>query len=117
MKKLVSLSAFGALAPMFAFAQGLSGLGTTANQIVTTLSTIVNGLIPVVFGAALLFFFYGLARYILGGAEDKEKGRNLMIWGVVALFVMASIWGLVRLLQTTFGVTNNGDVTVPGVTP
>jgi hypothetical protein len=28
-----------------------------------------------------------------------------MIWGVIALFVMVSVWGLVTLLQTNLGVT------------
>jgi hypothetical protein len=119
MKKVISLStlsALAALAPSFAFAAGtLNGVGQTAVSAVGTLQTVVNALIPVAFAAALLFFFWGLAQYIWGGAEEKEKGRNLMIWGVVALFIMASIWGIVGVLQSTFNVGNQNTVTVPGI--
>jgi hypothetical protein len=116
MKKLISLSALGMFAPVFAFAQ-LAGGGSTIINAVTTLGQVVNALIPIAFAAALLFFFWGLAQYIWGGAEEKEKGRNLMIWGVVALFIMASIWGIVGVLRTTFGVGAATTVVVPGVTP
>jgi hypothetical protein len=117
MKKLVTLTAaFAALTPMLAFAQ-LGTLGTNIIDAVNLLSTVVNGLIPVAFAAALLFFFYGLAKYILGDASDKEAGRNLMIWGVVALFVMASIWGLVGFLQSAFGISGDKTEENPSITP
>ena len=48
---------------------------------------------------ALLFFFWGLAQFILksGDAASHEEGKNKMVWGVIALFVMVSIWGIVGL--------------------
>ncbi len=59
---------------------------------------------------ALIFFFWGLAKYILsaGDEEKKTEGRNIMIYGVIALFVMVSVWGLTTLLGNTFGVTGGG---------
>ncbi|PIR83701.1 hypothetical protein COU18_03440, partial [Candidatus Kaiserbacteria bacterium CG10_big_fil_rev_8_21_14_0_10_51_14] len=36
--------------------------------------------------------------------EEKSKGLQTMIWGIVAIFVMVSIWGLVRILQSTLGI-------------
>ncbi len=60
-------------------------------------------------GAGLLVFLYGLVKFIfrLGGSEAKvEEGKNMMIWGLVALFVMVSVWGLVRFFQESLGITN-----------
>ena len=47
---------------------------------------------------AVLVFFLGLVRFIFkaGDAKAVEEGKSLMIWGVVALFVMVSIWGILR---------------------
>lgn len=75
-----------------------------------------NTLLPVLIGLALLFFFWNLVRYaIVGGTNDqnREKARSLMMWGIIAFFVMIFIWGIVRLFTNVFGLQG---VTEP-VTP
>lgn len=65
---------------------------------------IINSLIPLVFGLALLAFLWGLSMLIFyaGDAAKRSEGKQIMIWGVIALFVMVSVWGLVNLLKETF---------------
>lgn len=97
-------------APFFAFAQDLSGVLNTVGQLVG-LAT------PIVVAVALVFFFWGLAQFILGSSEsDKRKQAiEIMIYGIIALFVMVSIWGIVNVLQTTFSVGGTQNVTAPRV--
>ena len=118
MKKLL----YGALAfaPVMAFAQqngSGTGLTTIDSNIVQPIATIVRDLIPVAFGLAVLFFFYGVARFILasGDAKAREEGKSIMIYGVIAIAVMASIWGLVIYLQNTLGIENAQSVPTPQV--
>ncbi|MEK7175867.1 MAG: hypothetical protein AAB695_00640 [Patescibacteria group bacterium] len=61
--------------------------------------------IPVVAGLALLVFFKGLAAFIAKSGDEKShaEGKNLMIWGLIALFVMVSIWGIISVLSGEFG--------------
>ena len=68
---------------------------------------IVDILIPVVFGLGVLAFFWGLVRYLFGSDHDKEQAKKTMLWGVVAIFIMAAIWGLVRFIGQTFGVSTD----------
>ena len=72
-------------------------------------SGLINTAIPVVLALAVLYFFWGLAKYVLNSSDEgkKEEGRNIMIWGIIALFIMVSVWGLIGILQNTFGVTEN----------
>lgn len=81
------------------------------------LGTIINPLIPVVFGLALIAFFWGLARYLFSGLGEKDLqgAKNLMLWGVIALTVMLSIWGVVSLIQNIFlnGAPPNTPPTIP----
>jgi len=102
MKKLALIvGAIGALAlPIVSSAQSLGNLST----LVTSIGGIINLIIPILFALALLGFFYGLVRYIFGKEDDKAQAKKTMIWGVVALFVMASIWGLVAFIQSAVGV-------------
>jgi hypothetical protein len=38
-----------------------------------------------------------------------------MFYGVIAIFVMVSLWGIIRVLQTTFGVQNNQAIPLQGL--
>jgi hypothetical protein len=38
-----------------------------------------------------------------------------MIYGIIALFVMVSIWGIINVLQTTFNVQGGSDIRAPRV--
>jgi hypothetical protein len=91
-----------------------SGLGRALVEI----GNIISGIIPIIVALALLFFFFGLAKYILsaGDEEKKSQGRSIMIWGIIALFVMVSVWGLVRLVQETFDLQDSPTrVPAPGI--
>lgn len=65
---------------------------------------IINPAILVVFTAGFFLFVYGLVQFML----DLDKGANReqhiqhMIWGVVGMFVMASVYGILTLLDNTF---------------
>jgi len=77
-------------------------------RLVTSAGNLVSNLVKLAIALALLVFFWGLVKFIfkIGGDEKAvAQGRPLMIWGLVALFVIISVWGLVRLLQTELGVT------------
>lgn len=107
MKKVTALT-LAALVPGVALAQNLTGL-------INTFSNILAMLVPIFITLAVLFFFYGIIKYLAGGAEDKEQAKNIMIWGVVALFVMVSVFGLIRLIGNTLGVGQGGGISVPQV--
>jgi hypothetical protein len=74
------------------------------------INTINNVLVPVIFAIAFIVFLWGaFDTFILGAnSEDvKDKGKNLMLWGLIGFFVMVSVWGLVNILTGTFGFGNN----------
>lgn len=99
--------------PIFANAQVLSKtttLFTQAKFIVTTI------LIPLVFALALLLFFWGVAKYIWSEGQGKEDGKKIMIWGVVALFVMSAVWGLVAFIEDELlGGQSPGSSPIPTI--
>lgn len=103
--------AFGIMAlPLFAFA-------ATLQDTFTTVKSILDIIIPIVLTIAVIYFFWGVGKYMLstGDAEKQEEARGIMIYGIIGLFVMVSVWGLVQVLANTFGVQQGGSVTIPGV--
>lgn len=74
----------------------------TLRSIITTkVLVLVNPIIGIVTGLAVIFFIGGLAKFILNAGDEKgrEEGKKVMLWGIIALFVIVSMWGIVRILQ------------------
>ncbi len=102
-----------AFAPVLAFAQNFGNI----LGLVTSLGTIIAKIIPIMFALAIIYFFWGLIVFLraAGDPKAKEAGQNQMIWGVIAIAVMLSIYGLVYWLQQNLGVTNNSAIQPPTV--
>lgn len=112
MKKLIIGALF--FTPAFAFAQSLGNV----ERLTLAIRNIVDILIPLVAALALLYFFWGLARFILASGDDEKRasGKHIMIWGIVALFIIVSVWGLVRFIGDAIGIRPDGsNQAIPGI--
>ncbi len=100
MRTKISLLSLGLFAPFFAFAQtgSLMSILILALRITSALGTIFGML-------AVAAFFYGLARFILAAGDPKKivEGKNAMIYGIIALFVLVSIVGIISFFQRSLG--------------
>ena len=96
------ISAIMMLAPFIASAAGILDSINVVNRI-------LSAVVPLLITVALIVFIWGLIKYLMkiGKGEEQQAGIQLMLWGVVAIFVMSSVWGLVALLQNTFSVQRN----------
>ena len=104
-----ALPAMTALAPMVVF-------GATLTDTLVFASQFLNGMIGLFITLAIVVFFWGLIKYLWSmGTEDAHEGLKIMFWGVIAIFVMVSIWGIIRLLQSTLKVTSTDPVIPKGV--
>lgn len=99
------------ITPIISFAalDGIKGL-------ITSSIDIINLLIPVVFGLAILFFFWGVAQFILHSDQEdaREDGKQRMLWGVVALFVIASIYGILGFIGDSIGIKPSSSLNTSG---
>src|SRR3989338_2776377 len=96
--------------PLVAQAQGL-------DRLITVATDLINFALAILIGIAIIAFFCGLLRYLLsakGGPEQKQASM-LMVWGLVAIFVMLSIFGIVKLMQVTFGLDGASSVEAPAI--
>jgi hypothetical protein len=72
---------------------------------------LVNPFIKLMFAAALVLFLYGVFEFIQGaeGDDARTKGRSHMIYGLIGMFVMVSVFGIMRLLANSLGVQNTNN--------
>lgn len=107
--------------PGIALAQSSPDLGNI-EVFVRSLAEIINLLLPVIFTLALLLFFWGLVTYVFAISRGDEtaqgKGRSLMVGGIIALFVMASVWGIVAFIGDALGIRQGQSIeNIPSVGP
>jgi len=108
MKKLLGSSAgllFYAI-PFVALAQT-----TDIPELIGVFQGILNTLVPFIIGLAFIWFIWGVFRYVTAaGPEDKDKARDTIIFGLLGLFVIVSVWGLVNVLTGSFGIETGGTL-------
>lgn len=77
----------------------LQDVGIEIRSIIETI------IIPIIIALAVLIFLWGVLVFIKNSANEEEraKGRQFMLWGIIGLAVMVSVWGLVQILTSTIG--------------
>lgn len=85
--------------------------------IATLIQNVLAVVVPIVLTLAVIYFIWGLAEFILaaGDPEKKSEGKTRMIYGVIALFIIVSIWGIIGFLGNALGIGQGGSAPVPGV--
>ncbi|MEK7581754.1 MAG: hypothetical protein AAB488_00260 [Patescibacteria group bacterium] len=114
MKKAISLVGMFAL-PFVVLAQSITQTGADASSVLGKLATILNSIVPILITLAVIWFFWGLITYLMGDVAEKDKGRTIMIYGVITIFVMVAVFGLVQFIATTFGINVGGGINIPRV--
>ena len=82
----------------------MQGSITSFQDLVKRLLDMINLVIPFVISLALLYFLINIFRLVFASDDSKgrESAKGLIIMGIITLFVMVSVWGLVRILTSTF---------------
>jgi len=100
MKKIFLISTLSiVLTPIFVNAQSGAFAG-----FVNKLVGIINLLIPFVIGLTFFAFILGIFKYSTSANNESElsKAKDVLVYGIIGIVVMLSVWGIVRLAQGTF---------------
>jgi len=99
-KPLIIILGLSIVLPLITFAETINNL----SELIQYTLTMINLLIPVIFGAAVLAFFWGIIKFISSGGDEtaRKEARHFIVYGIVGLFVMVSVWSLVAILKNTF---------------
>ena len=104
---------FGSLlllaSPFIASAQALTPL----KNLVASVGSIVFALIPILIGLAVVVFFWGLVKYIRDSGKSHDAGLKTMIAGIVSIFIMVSLYGIIAFAGNALDISQNSGVLAP----
>lgn len=79
----------------------------SASQIMNkVVDLIIDPLILLVFAAGFFLFMWGLVKFLWNSREGEinDDGKQHMLWGVVGMLIMVSVYGILTILTSTFGI-------------
>lgn len=120
-KFFIFLFVFSFSALSFSFAQTSTNVQVTnfseIGSLITNLNkNVVQNLVVLLGGVALVVFLWGMVLFIVHRqkATIDQKDKDMMLWGLVGLFVFVSVWGIIKLFQGFLGVEGT-DIALPRI--
>jgi len=114
MKKIILFLVVVSIFPIIAFADVNTTTDVCKDISLTTIGnifnwascTLIKSIVPFLFSLATVAFIWGIIQYFLNpdNEEKRKNGKSFMIWGLITLFVMISLWGIVGTLSNTFRI-------------
>ena len=111
MKKFVysSVASMMALLPAAAFAQYQVQTGFI-DSLIALISKIIKFAFPTLTAIAVIVFIVMLIKYIMADPAEKEKDRKGVVYALVALFIITSLFGILKLMQNISGTNGNNTI-------
>jgi hypothetical protein len=70
-----------------------------------TIQYVFSPIYQLVAGVAVVYFLYGVAKFIydLNDPEKKAIGKSHLFWGLIGLFIVLSVGGILPGFNTILG--------------
>jgi fumarate reductase subunit D len=96
MKKVIALLVYSFLVPVAVYAQDFE-------TFMGTLQSVIAGAVPIIISFGVVVLLWGIVKYIRAAdqPQKREEGRQLIVYGIISVFVMVSMWGLINLIVST----------------
>ena len=74
----------------------------TFKDLANLLVVLMNNAVIVLIVLGVVVYFYGISTNILKMKDEGgEKVKAYFFWGVIVLFMMVSVWGILQILQNS----------------
>lgn len=80
---------------------------SNVKNLIKSINGFINGMIiPLFIAATLAYTIYAVVTFIAAGddTQKKEERKKQIFWGIIGLFVILSIWGLIGIIGNSFGI-------------
>ncbi len=76
--------------------------------IIAIIGKLFSAIVPILVALGIVYFVWGVINYVIADSEEaKQKGRDSIVFGVIGLAVILSVWGLVRMVMLTFNLDSS----------
>jgi Ca2+/Na+ antiporter len=79
-------------------------IGSGSSGLVGIINTVI---VPIIFACAFVVLVWGVVSYFFIHGSDEAKraeGRKFILWGIIGMVILLSVWGFVNLVLSTLGI-------------
>ena len=78
---------------------------------------VIDPVLMLMFTLGFFYFTLGLVQFLWAMRDGKvsDDGKEHMKWGLFGMFVMSSVWGIIGLIDNTFGLGYNNNYRDPNI--
>jgi hypothetical protein len=62
---------------------------------------VFSPIISLIIALAVVYFLYAVSKFVRSDGKERESGKELIVWGIIGLVVMMSVWGIVTIVKST----------------
>ena len=101
--------------PLFAYAQNPDA--EPVKSVLTNFQTLLTVIIEILIAFAFVVFGWGIVKLInskaVGDPKKVNDAKQIILYGIIGLFVLSSMYGILAFIKTYLGVPDNTPITVP----
>ena len=90
------------------------------NTVLTNFLALLTVVIKILISSAFVVFGWGIVKLIFttraGDAKKIGEAKQILLWSIIGIFVLASLGGIIIFIQTYFGIPNNAPIQPPTFT-
>lgn len=104
-KSKINLALFVSSAfPLIAF-----GATKKLSDIIYIFIDYLDKILVLLMGGAIVVFVYYVIKYFILPNENRSEAGSYVLYSVIGFFIILSFWGIVNVLQNTFGLQNENN--------
>ncbi len=77
--------------------------------LIALVTSYLNDILFLLMGLAVVLFVWYVIKYFLRPDADRKEAGTYVMYAVIGFFVILSFWGIVNVLQNTFGLKNSSN--------
>ncbi len=83
--------------------------GTTLCELIDLIITYLQRILILMMGVAIVMFVFYVIKYFFRPDADRKEAGTYVMYSLIGFFIILSFWGLVNILQNTFGLQNENN--------
>ncbi len=113
--RILFLLAFAPLRVIAAVGPAASADITPIKKILTNILSLLTVTVQILITLAFVVFGWGIVKLIInaGNPQKVKDAKKILLWGIVGIFILASLFGIVTFIKTYTGIPNVS----PNITP
>jgi hypothetical protein len=81
----------------------------TLRDIIAQITDYLNDILFLLMGVAIVLFVFYVIKYFFRPDANRAEAGQYVLYAVIGFFVILSFWGIVNILQNTFGLQNENN--------